>query len=397
MIRLRHQLPVHSPIPPASLVRGIFLGPGASPGPIDELASVLADRFAARRVVLTGSGTQALNLAIRAGLEGAGGSRAVALPGFCCYDIASAAVGADARIALYDVDPVTLTPDLDSVESVLESTGAKALVVAHLYGFPGDWEKLQAIASRFGAVLIEDAAQGHGGSWRGRPLGSLGGLSVMSFGRGKGWTGSGGGALLLRDGWESIAISGPSSGGTGWKILVGGFAHWALGRPEVYGLPASLPWLGLGETRYHPPTQPVGMHPVAAAVALRSDSNSEREAETRRRSATRLIADLRPIPAVRPIDGLPGAEPGYLRLPVRLSLGLESFPLPGEALRLGVGRSYPTTLDALSVVTERLVDSPRIPGAASLARQLVTLPVHSLVREAERESLIGLLRQIPSE
>ncbi len=108
----------------------------------------------------------------------------MALPAFTCYDIASAAVGAGVRVALYDVDPDTLGPDPASLERVL-AAGAGAVVAGPLYGVPLEWDALRALADRHGALLIEDAAQGHGASWRGRPLGSLGDLSVLSFGRGK--------------------------------------------------------------------------------------------------------------------------------------------------------------------------------------------------------------------
>lgn len=390
---LRHQLPVHSPIPLQSLVRVPTAGPRRLSGASSALASLLAERFDARKVVLTGSGTQALNLAIRIALE-ATGSRIVGLPGFCCYDVASAAVGADARIALYDLDPATLAPDAASLERLLATTGAKVVVVAHLYGFPADWDKLQSIADRFGAVLIEDAAQGHGGTWRGRLLGSLGKLSVMSFGRGKGWTGSGGGALLLRGGWEERPVHDLPDAGAAWKVVAGGAAHWMLGRPSVYGLPSSLPFLGLGETRYHPPTEPVRMNAASAAIALRSASPSDLEAKARRASADLLASRLTDAPGVRSIAVLPDAVPGYLRLPVRLPMGMESFPSGAAALRTGIGRSYPTTLDALPVVVERLAERTDLPGAAVLPRELVTLPVHSLMSDSDREAVVALLRNV---
>lgn len=385
MIRLAHQLPVHSPLPPAAFLGALRRPAGSSP--LLELTRLLADRFEARRVVLTGSGTQALNLAIRLATQKVR-SRAVGLPGFCCYDIASAAVGADAEIALYDIDPVTLTPDLDSVERVLQSTGARVLVVAHLYGYGVDWDRLQDLASRYGTLLIEDSAQGHGGLWRGRPLGSLGGLSIMSFGRGKGWTGSGGGALLLRGGWEDTRVPELTRVGADWKVVAGAAAHWALGRPSLYGLPTSFPWLGLGETRYHEPEEPVGMRPVSAAIALKTLHASDLEALNRRKFAARLREDLRDHANIAATEPLPAATPGYLRFPVRLPRGLTSFPDERSALRAGVGRSYPTPLDALPQVVERLAVPSEIPGAEALARELVTLPVHSLLSvESFRELL----------
>src|SRR5439155_883687 len=129
-----------------------------------------------------------LTLALRAAAATLGGGEppVVALPAYACYDVATAAVAVNARIALYDVHPATLAPDLASLTATL-AEGARIVVVAPLYGMPVDWDAIEQCVAAFGALAIEDAAQGHGASWRGRPLGSLGRLSVLSFSRGKGW------------------------------------------------------------------------------------------------------------------------------------------------------------------------------------------------------------------
>src|SRR5205085_6679 len=117
-------------------------------------------------------------------------------------------------------------------------------------------------ASTEGATVIEDAAQGAGGSLRGRRLGSLGELAVVSFGRGKGLCASGGGALLtsrendedrLAANLGDVERSAPQRG---WSGLAKGAIQWALGRPSVYALPSMLPWLHLGEMVYHAASEP---------------------------------------------------------------------------------------------------------------------------------------------
>lgn len=384
----RHQLPVHSPIPLPALLRSAR-DRGDS---VATLRSRLLRHYDAEEAVPCGSGTAALQLAIRHALARTG-TRDVALPGFCCYDVASAAVGAEAGIALYDLDPATLSPDPDSLEGLLRA-GLRVVVVAHLYGMPVDWDALDALARSHGAVLVEDAAQGHGGWWRGRPLGSLGGLGVLSFGRGKGWTGGGGGALLLRDGWENAPA--PAAAGAGWKVLGASLAQWLLGRPSIYGVPSALPWLALGETRYHPPSPPSDLPRRAAALALRTRAASDAEARARRSAAAALREALEAVPGARPIDPVPGAEPGYLRFPVRVPGALGAFPSPAAALRLGIGRSYPTTLAALPAVRERSVGpGSALPGAEALVRDLVTLPTHSLVLSRERSAALALLGHLP--
>ena len=240
---IRRQLPVFSPVTTGGVVRAATAP--VRPSEVDALRSELSQRFGAPRVELFGSGTQALQVAIAIAHRKVGGP--VALPGFQCYDLASAAVGADVPVALYDVDPRTLGPDLDSLRRVL-AAGARVVVVAPLFGIPVPWDVVAREVEAAGGVAIEDAAQGHGASWHDRPLGSWGGLSVLSFGRGKGWCGGAGGALLLRNGWEGeeIAAPEPSALIDEIRVMIQLEAQQVLGRPSVYGVPASLPSLHLG-------------------------------------------------------------------------------------------------------------------------------------------------------
>lgn len=384
--RLRRQPPVHSPLTAAALVQALRIAALPGHDPRERLRAVLLDSFAGDGVLLTDSGTSALRLAIRHALDGTGADT-VALPAFCCYDIATAAVGANARVRLYDVDPDTLAPDLASLEAALRA-GARAAVIAPLYGVPVAWEPLEILAAAHGAVLIEDAAQGHGATWQDRPLGALGPLSVLSFGRGKGWTGSGGGALLWRNATvaPAIRLREPSAGET-TRSLTAAAAQWALGRPAIYGVPASLPWLGLGETHYRPPTEPRAMSAAQAGLALATREAADAEAATRRSRAALLLE--RCPASVTPVHAPAGGTAGYLRLPVRVDAG-RSTRLVAALRHLGVAASYPGTLATLAALQVSIVDSPDrpLPGAAVLVRELVTLPTHRLLRAAEIDLLL---------
>jgi len=393
-VPLRHQLAVYSPVSlrAGGRAAGDALRRGADPrAPL--LAELLRD-YAAAGGALCGSGTQALQLAL-AEARRRGGDAPVALPAFSCYDVAAAAVGAGVRVALYDVDPGTLAPDPASLERVL-AAGAGAVVAGPLYGVPLDWDALRGAADRHGALLVEDAAQGHGASWRGRPLGSLGDLSVLSFGRGKGWTGGRGGALLARGGAAAApgALSVPTPADEArTAVLVA--AQWLLGRPGVYGIPASIPGLGLGETTYHDPSPPAGITRAAAALLRHAREGSRVEAAARRTNAAALLARLPALPAgggARAVRVPAGAEAGWLRLPLRLPRGLDGLASPARARRLGVAASYPTTLAALPRLRPLLVGpETRWPGAEALVRELVTLPTHSRVTAAERDEILALL------
>ena len=381
------QPPAYSPVPWAALrdsARAILQRETRVRA---KLRGHLAREFDADAVGLFGSGTQALQVALSDAARAAG-SDIVALPAFTCFDVATAAVGAGLRIMLYDLDPATLSPDCDSLRAAL-AEGARSVVVAPLFGFPADWEAVQGCAATHGAALIEDAAQGLGATWRGARLGSLGERSVLSFGRGKGWTGGRGGALLTRRGTQPTVLHNGKHLAADLRVLTLAAAQWAFGRPTLYGIPAALPWLGLGETRYHDPVPPESLPYAAARLLLHAVGAAQREAEERKRRAARLLAKLSRMSRVRPIKPLVGAQPGYLRLPVRVAGGLAGLADPGTARRLGVARSYPTPLSELPAVRARLVTSARDAwrGAEELARELITLPTHSLLSMSQLDQL----------
>ena len=390
-----HQLPVHSPVALSAAWRSARMGLGAAEDSRPRVRALVRVLYEAEDAVLTGSGTQALTLALRAAesVLGNGGRRTVALPAYACYDVATAAVAADARIVLYDVCPETLAPDLASLTATL-AEGARVVVVAPLYGLPVDWEAIETCTRAFGALAIEDAAQGHGAYWRGRPLGSLGRLSVLSFSRGKGWTAGRGGALLVRGDVRVTDGAPPECGSLSeLGVAFSALAHSTLGRPNIYGLPSAIPWLHLGETRYHEPQQPTAISRTAAALLERTLPHATREAVARRANAESLLARIGSNAAARPVTPVSDGTPGFLRLPLRLARGLDTLEDPAGARRIGMAPGYPSTLAALPQVRERLVHAGRWPGADELVRQLVTVPTHSLVSAADREEMARLLER----
>jgi dTDP-4-amino-4,6-dideoxygalactose transaminase len=361
--------------------------------PRPAVSELLQHDYGAEHAILYGSGTQALQVALELAKRSVGGSPAVALPAFTCFDVGTAAVGSGARIVLYDVDPGTLGPDFDSLRRVVKE-GARVAVVSPLYGVPVDWASVEDCIAPYGAIAIEDAAQGHGATWRGRPLGSLGPLSVLSFGRGKGWTGVRAGALLFRE-QLTAGVEVPRRDPNvlaELRVVMSALAQWALGRPTWYALPAAIPWLELGETRYRDPSEPERMTQSAGALLRQSFGASALEASVRRNNAQWLL-DSAPLgPHVRAVQPVPDGAPGYLRLPLRLSRGMAGFPAAEKATRLGIAASYPSTLAVLPQVRAGMsrTDS-RWPGAEELVCDLVTLPTHSRVTAAERAQVLHLL------
>jgi len=398
-VTLRCQLPAYSPLSAASIGHAALHAFGGGINGQAALNELLERDLHADRAQLFGSGTEALRVALRLAMTQVD-SRVVALPAFSCFDVASAAVGERARLTFYDIDPNTLAPDACSLERVLRQ-GARVAVIAPLYGLPVDWSAIATLLDSYGAIAVEDAAQGGHGEWHGRILGSLGPISVLSFGRGKGWTGGSGGAVLVRDQgpWRGLAEAlgnvplAPRGSGSELRVLGGLAAQWALGRPAWYAIPRQLPWLRLGETVYRDPEPPGPMARAASACLAATYPVAASEAVVRRRSAEAILAAIGSSRAIRPIAPLPGGSPGYLRLPLRLTRGLGGFSQPANVTRLGLARSYPSVLAALPQVRPLLEGAVSgWPGAAELVRTLWTVPTHSLLTAVERSALVRQLR-----
>lgn len=383
----RRQLPVSSPLAAASLAAALWPAIVRRRRPILDIAAFLRAEYGTPQVALTDSGTSALVLALRIS---AGDRGIVALPAYGCVDLAAAARFARVRVCLYDTDPRTLGPDLDSLAAVLDR-GARTIVVAHLFGFPADVPAVRELAVRHGATVVEDAAQAAGGRLNGRPLGTLGALSVLSFGRGKGTTGGHGGALLVHDAAhdaaftrELVALGKPRHG---WSDLAAATAQWALGRPSVYGIPTAIPALRLGEMVYRPAHHPCSVSSAAAALIARALRAAPAEVAARQRNAAALAIAAEEGGDIQAVRTIPGAVSGMLRFP-STDTGARA-----ERPDLGILRGYPRTLLEERELQRCLEPgAPKLPGADELRRTLFTLPTHSRVTRRDLEQMIDWLR-----
>lgn len=378
----RRQPPVHSPIRALALLKAACSAVAGGHRAHADVALTLAERFGAAGLALTDSGTSALVLAMRL-TAGAGGT--VALPAYGCIDLTAAAVFADVRVRLYDIDPATLSPDLESVAHTL-SRGVDAIVVVHFYGYPADVPGVARIAADAGVSVIEDAAQGAGGTLGRMRLGALAPLSILSFGRGKGITGGRGGALILRDTAlaERAAALRLGDRPRGWSDAAIATAQWLLGRPSLYSLPASLPMLRLGEMVYHPADEPASLSHAAAVLVRDALAHDDAEANLRRRNADAMMGGVEGRRGIEPVRVIAGGHGGFLRAAVR-----NPHDRPIEP-RLGMAPGYPQTLmEQVELRPQLRVGEGEHPGARELKRTLVTLPTHRFLSARERD----LLRQ----
>jgi len=306
----------------------------------------------------------------------------VVFPGYTCYSVPAAVERAGLVPRICDVDPTTLSPDLDSLSGV-DLTRVLAIVSANLYGLPNALQELEAFAQRHGLFLLDDAAQALGARYRGHPVGSFGDVGLFSFDKGKNITTLQGGVLVADSGAfadaldlamrEHLAASPSATLPTLLKLP----AYALLLRPSFYGVVRRLP-LGLGLTPWET-DYPIA--PFSRTLAGLAMVQLERLAEingTRVRNAARLGAALAGVPGVSAVRVLAGAEPVYPRYPVLVHAAARADLIAAlEQAGIGATASYPNALIDVPEVTRRLPgDQAPTPGAREVASRILTLPTH---------------------
>jgi len=302
----------------------------------------------------------------------------VLIPGYTCYSVAASAAKAGLKISLYDIDPQTLSPDPDSLRHSASSR-TLAIVHQHLFGIPTPIDGLKEIAQDTGAYLIEDAAQGLGGILNGRPFGTMGDFGFFSFGRGKSLPLGAGGALASKD---QNVLSGLESevGSRGYTQLITTAVTLVISWPGLYWIPEMLP-LGLGETIFDPHFDVSSMPLLVQNLAEKSMAILE-GLNTHRRHLAKTYREAFDTKYVIPIPK--GSTPVYTRFPLMAGPG----PVPKELKRLGVRRMYPKAIADEETIRPYLENQQvSTPGAAQIARNLITLPTHTGIIENKAKEI----------
>ncbi|WP_350291997.1 DegT/DnrJ/EryC1/StrS family aminotransferase [uncultured Croceitalea sp.] len=161
-----------------------------------ELEAALANRMEVSHVHLLSSGTAALTVALASAGIGAGDE--VIMPTFTFVASFESILALGAIPVLVDVDD-TLTLNPKAVEkSITDKT--KVIMPVHMCGSMADLDALKALCNKYGLLLLEDACQAIGGSYKGKPLGSIGDLGCFSFDYVKTITCGEGGAMVTNNG-----------------------------------------------------------------------------------------------------------------------------------------------------------------------------------------------------
>jgi len=188
---------------------------------VKELEQELASYVGVKHCISCANGTDALVLALMA--WGVGAGDAVFVPDFTYFSTGECVSNVGATPLFIDIDYDTYNIDVDKLEKrIIEEKNRgkyslKAVIAVDLFGQPAEYDKLRALCDRYGLLLLEDAAQGFGGSIGDRKACSFGDISTTSFFPAKplGCYGDGGAIFTDNDEWadllRSFAVHGKGS------------------------------------------------------------------------------------------------------------------------------------------------------------------------------------------
>lgn len=180
---------------------------------VRELERQLADFVGVKHCITCANGTDALTLALK--VWGIGPGDAVFVPDFTFFSSAEVVSFEGAVPVFVDVDADTFNMNPKELERAIEDTvkegkcTPKAVVSVDLFGLPANYPSIKRICDKYNLLLLEDGAQGFGGSIQGKRACSFGDISTTSFFPAKplGCYGDGGALFTDNDEWAALADS----------------------------------------------------------------------------------------------------------------------------------------------------------------------------------------------
>lgn len=313
-----------------------------------------------RDCVGVGSGTDAIELALRA--CGVGPGDEVVVPANTFAATALAVVRCGARPVLVDIEPDSYLVDADRVRERL-GPRTRAIVPVHLYGQLARLEALVELAAEAGLAVVEDAAQCHGARRHGRHAGHLGAAAATSFYPSKNLGAYGdAGAVLTRS--DDLARR------------LRALRNWG------------------GDSKYeHRETGFNSRLDTLQAVVLHAKLRRlERWNEDRRAAAARYGERLAELPEVTPPTVLDGNEHVWhlyvIRVPDR-----DAVVAALNADGIGAGIHYPVPIHLQGAFADLGHREGDFPAAEATARSIVSLPIYPGITEAQQECVVDSLRR----
>ena len=297
--------------------------------------------------VATTSGTTALHLALLAHEIGPG-DEVITTP-FSFIASANAALYVGARPIFADIDPATFNIDPDDIEHRI-TPRTRAILPVHLYGNPADLDRLMDIAERHRLILIEDACQAHGATWKGQPVGSFG-TGCFSFYPTKNVT-SGEGGIITTDDTEIAERA---------RLL------------RSHGMPQRYYHEFLGYN--------FRLSNIHAAIGLQQLSHFE-EWTSRRQANAEILTELLSGLDISFQEILPGAESVFHQFTIRIPEQRADVAERLKARGVGCEIYYPIPIHQQASYRSIGYDE-YLPEAEKASLEVLSLPVHPSLERHE--------------
>ena len=250
---------------------------GGARSKVGEFQDLFAKAQGARYGIACASGTGAIEVVLKA--MGIGPDDEVIVPPYTFIATATAPMLVGARPVFCDIDLATLNLDPSRLEEAITSR-TKAVMPVHFAGLAADMERILGICKRRGIPVVEDACHGHGGTWNGRGLGTIGLAGTFSFQASKNMTAGEGGLITTDD-------------------------------PALAELCESYIWVGRKAGRpwyeHHYLGWNYRMTEFQGAILVEQLRRLGDQTEKRRQNAAYLNKQLKAIPGIRPLQVPPYA------------------------------------------------------------------------------------------
>ena len=334
---------------------------------VSELEADLASYVGVRHCVSCANGTEAITLALMAWSIKPGD--AVFVPDFTFFASAEAPALIGATPVLVDVDPGTFNIDPQKLEQAILAVldegelKPKAVIAVDLFGLPANYPLIRALCDKYDLLLLEDAAQGFGGTIDGRQACSFGDISTTSFFPAKplGCYGDGGAIFTDNDEWASLIRS--------FAVHGKGLMKYDNVRIGVNSRLDSI---------------------QAAILKVKFVAFKESELDAVNRAADRYHTGLQDTPF-----GLPVTPGGYrsswAQYTLRLPKGIDRDALQVHLKQNGIPTMvyYPKPLGeqpALKDVARSYADNA---VTRSLCQTVLSIPMHPYLKEEETQTILS--------
>lgn len=313
--------------------------------------------------VAVNSGTAALHLVMLAhGIKE--GDEVITSP-FTFVASANAALFAGARPVFVDIEPLTFCLDPERVEAAI-TPRTRAIMPVDLYGHPAAIPELREIADRHGVLLIEDACQAHGAAIGDRRAGALGVSATFSFYPTKNMTTAEGGMVTTDDAGVARQVSVLRQHGASER-----YHHDVLG----YNF---------------------RMTEIAAAIGRAQLAKLDRFNERRRRNASVLDEGLAGIDGVVTPRERQGYRHVYHQYTVRIARDRDGFQRRLGELGVGSAVHYELPVHRQPLYIGLGYGNVSMPEADRAAAEVLSLPVHPALSDADLDRIVESVRQAAS-